>query len=495
MRVARWLAPLLVVSVLPPAVARAADCRSTGFSAQIFTGPAGGLRPASLIGSPSADVLLDASYSNGRRLVRRSAAHGKVVWRTALTGGGGHPAVTGRPGAETIVLLRAGDGCGDVFVSGVDGRSGRTRWSRHLPEFTTADRPDVEVFTPEVRDFDGDGVGDFAVLRVALPRLTPVTTECFATPSGHCLPLPPGWNAKVDVIDGRRGGTLISIDLGTSGAAPVPSIAWFSHGRTAALAVARQRADLTTEVMALLPGAKKAWTATGPAGAVDLALVASGSNVVLSTAHAVVPAFMYWFGTTSTVFSGATGATRWSATFAGPGTLFACRNGDVVAVSAGGLDAERRASATGAVIWQRPLPAAVRGYPDRVGDVDGKGIDDVVLYFANGSTVVSAETGSDLLTLATDEIAYRARDVTGDGRDDLVTIVAPTSTQPTVRLRSGTTLGIRWSRAVRFPKENAALGVEAGGGLRGAVIVYAIGSDHVTLDAASGTERWRSLGG
>ncbi len=419
---------------------------------------------------------------------------GKIVWQTAMTGGGGHVDVTGPSGAETVLLLRAGEGCGDVDLFGIDGTTGRVRWSRRLAEFTTMERPDVEVFSPEIRDFNGDGVGDLAILRTALPRLLPVTAQCAAMPSEHCAPVPPGWHAKLDVVDGRRGGLLLSVDLGDSPAGPAPSIAWVTRGRSAALTVARQLPDLATEVTLHLPGGRKAWTVTGPAGASDIGLTAAGSNVVLSVNHLASPATTYWLATTTTVLSGIDGATRWSAPATGPGQVFACRNGDVVLLSNGGTQAERRRGADGSVVWQRQLPGAARGYPNRLGDVDSRGMEDLVLYFANGSTVVSAETGQDLLALPTDEFAYAAGDVTGDGRDDLVSIVAPTSTQPTVRLRSGPDLAPRWSRPVRFPAENIALGVQAGGGRRGAVVVYAIGSDHVTLDAASGRERWRSPG-
>lgn len=478
-----------------PTFARA-DCRSTGFSAETFGNPDYTLSLTALAGNATPpDVLIDQTTTSGRRIVRMAARDGRTRWKGALTGGGGGLWVTGPRSAETALVLRAGDGCGDVFVSGIEVGHGKVTWRAHLPEFSTDSLPDVSVFSLPPADWNHDGIGDLAVLRVAVPRLVPVYATCAQMPSGHCTAPGMDWHAIVTVLDGKRGHSLLTRDLG-DGSGPQPTIAWTGSGSAVRLAVAVPAGAGNAAITLYAPG-RSMWTATAPSGLNDLALAPVTNGVAVIGTSATTYATILGGVTQVSMLDIASGATRWSQVVPGPVFLKATRSGDLLVVNLAASLVQQINGRTGATGWQQPIgePLHADRYPYFVGDLDRRGSPDLALALASRNVVVSSETGTILVSLPSAERPFAARDLTGDDRDDLVSIANETSTSPTVALRSGASQTPVWSTGVTLAHQSTGLNVTASGGRDGLVLVYAVNGEMLALDARAGKTRWRTTQG
>lgn len=474
-----------------PALARA-DCRSTGFSAESFGNPDYTLSLTALVGTTAPpDVLIDQTNAAGRRLVRLAGRDGRARWKGGLTGGGGGVWIAGPKSAETALVLRSGDGCGDVYVTGVEAGHGKVRWRAHLPEFSTDALPDVSVFSLPPADWNHDGVGDFAVLRVAVPRAIPVYAMCSQMPSGHCSPPGLNWHATLTVLDGKRGRALLTRDLG-EGSGPQPTIAWTGSGASVRLAVAVPT-DAGNAAITLYTPTRTVWKATAASGLNDLALAAVGNGVAVVGTSATSYATILGAVTQVSVLDIASGATKWTQVVPGPVFLKATRSGDLLVVNLAASLVQQINGRTGATGWQQPIgePLHADRYPYFVSDLDRRGSPDLALALASRNVVVSSETGTILISLPSSERPFGARDLTGDGRDDLVSIANETSASPTVALRSGASQTPLWSSPVTFAHESTGLNVTAAGGRDGSVIVYAVNGELLALDARGGKVRWR----
>lgn len=435
-------------------------------------------------GSPMPDVVQDRRSPTTRTIERWDGATGHRRWRLPIPFDGVLSLTTSARGDQLRVTADAAP-CGAMLVASVDPVTGRVHARTRLGSIATTDLPDINIYSPPVGDFNGDGDVDAAMVRTAQNRLTPVPYRCYPQPNGTCS-VPPAfpWHARVDVIDGRTGRILLGRDLGRYRAA-MPTAMWVRRGDRDALAVMTPT-SLTSGELSLFTAHGQAWRTTVPVGSSDAMLIPVTGGLAVIGESASEASQVPLLSTVSVVDT-ATGRLRWSQRYAGQVDVQTAGDGNLLVTDLTTATATKLAARTGATLWRRGPEGTYRLWPIVLGDVDGRGQPDVA-FVKVGYVVAAGEDGRTLLDLGSDDVPYPLGDVTGDGDADLAVVTGSDSATPTVRLLRGGSLSTVWIRKVAFGDHGSILEMT---GRDGTVLLHAIGGPTVALHASTGRRLWR----
>lgn len=437
--------------------------------------------------SPAPAGLFQRFTPTGVHIDLHDGSTGRTSWRTSKPTGGGGLIVPDEPRPRHTFQVSSGDGeCGGVAVAAIDLRDGHTQWTRQLAGLNTTDRPYTTVRAPGSGDFNGDGVDDVAVLRAAEDRPVPNYSSCMPLPSDACHMPATSWAGELDVLDGKSGKVLVKRPLGQHRAAQ-PAIVWIPRTGRDWLALSVPQDDATIVLQMFKGATAPAWSTSLVPGLNDVSLLRTPTTVTTVTSAVGLNRLATVF--TFTTFDAASGAQLWARTGTA-GAALTLGAASIVHTEATSGVLTRLDARTGTERWATLPMGPLARLPVVVGDIDGRGVDDVAVRTNTETVILAGEDGHVLMHLASDVNPYPTADLTGDRRPDLLVVEHPQDATPTVVLYEGVRLTRRWASPVALAAGGSAVELETAGGVRGTVLIHSLAGNRIALRADTGKPRW-----
>lgn len=509
-------AALLCPGVVP-AVARAAtpgDCAVTsvvtgaaGDRAQIMP-RSGASRRSGLLSVP----IYTSPGNNEREVVDGVSGH--TLWRLPRTGyliARFTASSYGRAGAAAIRELSVGidqRSCSHLVASTIDARTGRLLWKPvWSPILVAPSSRWLNVVSAAAAEAPGSGFAD-TLIEVREGDTDPSLGRTYEPHQYRDISPGLAKRGQVWLVDGQSQ-NIRRLTAQPALVGPGPMSTTYGPAAAQQAAVLTEEASSLSGQQSVVTGyshGRQTWRTLVPTLPSAWTAVGLPSGPVFATASSAFPDSLPAAATSKTLITalqGSTGKVLWEKSFVSSGGFAVHRlQGDVLVDNQSLGQLTRLRGDSGATVWTRQYVWQARHDHPVMGDVDGDGVQDLLMAdSAEGPAIVSGATGAllprPLFSLAPDYL-FAVGDLNGDGAADVVglpgvsqAIGAFTTVSSPAIAFSGRTGQVLW--ACSLPATASSIDVVDGnlGGTQGddVVVEYLSGSQYL-VDGRTGAILW-----